>query len=114
MSGLCPTCGSDRHRECCSRCGRPVPSRRRGTGFCTARCAAAQARDDEESALDEARNLGDTMAMAESDCAWCGAEIGPTDPVYRRRDEPRERYCCRGHRDAAQRSVRRLLERRSA
>jgi len=98
------------HLECCQRCGRPVPGRRRGTGFCTARCATAQARDDEDSALDEARDLDDTVGMSDGDCAWCGAEIGPEAPVFRRRAEPRERYCSRAHRDAAQRAVKRLLE----
>jgi hypothetical protein len=35
---ICPNCKSDRHVECCMRCGRVVPVRRRQTGFCSARC----------------------------------------------------------------------------
>lgn len=31
-----------RHRECCAWCGRPVPKRRRDTGYCTEQCVQAQ------------------------------------------------------------------------
>jgi len=40
------------------------------------------------------------------ECSWCGAEIDGR--IYRRREEPREAYCTRAHRDAAQRAVRAL------
>lgn len=50
---LCSNCGSDRHLECCERCGALVPSRRRGTGFCTRRCETEQADADKEAALAE-------------------------------------------------------------
>lgn len=47
---MCPTCGSDRHAECCARCGTAVSAFRRGTGFCTARCARDQSAEDVASA----------------------------------------------------------------
>lgn len=50
---LCPTCDSDKHAECCQRCGGAVAPKRRGTGFCTARCVDAQAREDAASAAEE-------------------------------------------------------------
>lgn len=50
---FCANCGSQRHRECCARCGKTVPTRRRATGFCTQRCADAQAHDDATSAEQE-------------------------------------------------------------
>lgn len=49
MRNVCRNCKSDRHRECCSRCGRLVPSRWRDTGFCSARCAKIQHLVDEVS-----------------------------------------------------------------
>jgi hypothetical protein len=36
-------------REACLRCGKPVPTRMRGTGYCTVRCMRAQEQDDRES-----------------------------------------------------------------
>lgn len=36
-------------REVCQRCGYPVPSRLRGTGWCTVRCRNDQAREDQDS-----------------------------------------------------------------
>ncbi len=57
---LCPNCQSDRHLECCERCGALVPTRRRQTGFCTARCASRQS---------EADRLSAAMERAEQDLA---------------------------------------------
>jgi ribosomal protein L24E len=45
-----------------------------------------------------------------TECAWCGAEIDPGERVYRRREEPREAYCCRSHRDAATAAVKALRD----
>src|SRR5213592_1286504 len=42
--------------EACMRCGRPVPTRLRGTGYCTIRCAREQDRDDRDSAAEEWSN----------------------------------------------------------
>jgi hypothetical protein len=44
------------------------------------------------------------------ECAWCGAEIEAADRIYRRREEAREAYCSRAHRDAAQAAVRALRD----
>lgn len=43
---LCPNCGTDRHIECCSRCGRLVPKKYRGTQFCTYLCMRRQQEED--------------------------------------------------------------------
>lgn len=53
LDALCSNCGSSRHLECCSRCGRSVPETRRQTGYCTEVCAHAQRIEDRLSAQQE-------------------------------------------------------------
>jgi hypothetical protein len=50
---LCSNCQSTKHTECCSRCGKLVPSRRRSTGFCSSECVRRQQEEDKLSAQDE-------------------------------------------------------------
>lgn len=47
---LCPNCGSDKHIECCARCGALIKKRRRGTQFCSDRCEREQQEADALSA----------------------------------------------------------------
>ncbi|HKW13089.1 MAG TPA: hypothetical protein VJS69_01245 [Candidatus Krumholzibacteria bacterium] len=47
----------------CQRCGKPVPSHRRDTGYCSAKCAKQQAKEDAISAQMEQDAQDDTIAV---------------------------------------------------
>lgn len=51
--------------ESCQRCGRNVPTRMRGTGFCTVRCVRLQRQSDAENAENERQYVEAGEALAE-------------------------------------------------